>query len=101
MFFGLRKQHKRVLLAVAEGATLKAHRDIDGNKQYVLHPLGEGDKIRVERRIAERLRKGGYIYGNQKFPAATYLLTDKGRRAIKDLVDGEIKPLGAREFLDD
>ncbi|MGF1506987.1 MAG: hypothetical protein ACFB51_17910 [Anaerolineae bacterium] len=97
----LTRRQKRILLAMAEGATLKAHRDADGGKQIMLHPLGDADPVPVRWRPAERLRRGGYIYGNQKFPAATYLLTDKGRAAVADKIDGTIRPLGAREFFNE
>ena len=91
------KSHKAILLHLAQGWTLKSHRDEDGHKVYTLHAL-EGDVFDVGWKTVKRLQSGGYVYSNQKFPAATFLLTEKGRNAIKGLMEGEIKALGASRF---
>lgn len=74
---------KRVLLAIARGWTLKSHRYLDGEKEYRLHPLDEGDVQPVAWETVDGLRERGLIDSNKKFPAATYLLTDKGREVVE------------------
>ncbi len=59
------------------GATLKAHRTLDGTKLYTLHPL-DGPAEIVDRAAVETLKRRGLIASNLKFPAATYLLTEEG-----------------------
>jgi len=72
---------RRLLLALAAGQTLKAHRDIDGHKQFRLHPAEGGPGEPVDRRVAEALAEAGLIDSNKKFPAATFWLTEAGRQA--------------------
>lgn len=76
---------KVVLLALAAGWTLKSHRYLDGRKEYRLHPLGTGETQTVSWETMERLRERSLIDSNKKFPAATYLLTDRGKAAIAHL----------------
>ncbi len=59
-----------------DGATLKAHRDLDGAKAHLLHPL-HGEPVPVPAPLVESLRDLGLIQSNHKFPAATYVLTDR------------------------
>lgn len=73
---------KQLLLALGSGATLKSHRDLDGNKQYRLHPLGDDAWRVVDWQTVELLREQQLIDSNKKFPAATYLLTDTGRALV-------------------
>jgi hypothetical protein len=96
----LTRNQKRVLLALADGWTLKAHRDLAGRKMYQLHPL-DGPSKRIPRRVITALSQQHMIHSNQKFPAATYLLTEKGREAIKALAGKKIAPLGSRGFFSD
>lgn len=77
----LRKQ-LAVLLAMGEGMTLKSHRYLDGEKVYRLHSLDGETAEGVAQMLVEDLRELGLIVGNMKFPAGTYLLTDKGKKAI-------------------
>ena len=71
----------RVLQAMAGGWTLKAHRYLDGRKEYQLHPLqGPGEKVAPE--VVEALVNERLIDSNKKFPAATFWLTDLGRRTL-------------------
>ena len=65
---------------MASGWTLKAHRYLDGRKEYRLHPL-TGDSQLIAADIVEALVEAGQIDSNKKFPAATFWLTDKGRAA--------------------
>ncbi len=67
----------RILRAMLDGATLKAHRTLDGAKTYILHPLDGPDEI-VDRAAVEALKQRGLIASNLKFPAATYVLTEYG-----------------------
>ena len=60
-----------------DGATLKAHRTVDGEKVHLLHPL-TGPAEPVDRAAVEDLRQRGLIASNMKFPVATYLLTEEG-----------------------
>lgn len=71
----MRDQH--ILRAMLAGATLKAHRDLDGAKTHRLHPL-VGPPELVDRATVESLRQHGLIASNMKFPAATYVLTERG-----------------------
>jgi hypothetical protein len=59
---------------------LKSHRDIEGNKSYLLHPL-LGDPQPINPKIVQHLRDNGYIDSNKKFPVATLWLTEKGKSA--------------------
>jgi hypothetical protein len=66
---------------MAGGWTLKAHRYLDGRKEYRLHSL-EGEIEVVAPATVQSLAERGLIDSNKKFPAATFWLTDKGRAAI-------------------
>jgi len=68
-----------------EGTALKSRRTMDGDKAYNLHPLNGGPAQTVPRRAVEGLLRGGLIRSNQKFPAATFLLTERGRAAAEAL----------------
>ncbi len=69
---------KAVLRALLEGWALKSHRTLDGQKAYRLHALA-GEVIEVTDGVVDGLAAAKLIQSNQKFPAATYLLTEKGR----------------------
>ena len=71
----------RVLRAIAGGWTLKAHRYLDGGKEYRLHPL-QGPSETVAPNLVEALVDQGLIDSNKKFPAATFWLTATGQQAI-------------------
>lgn len=73
-----------VLIALVEGWTLKSHRTLDGDKRYLLHAL-HGEQIEITPSVVERLSARRFVQSNQKFPAATLLLTEKGRAAAKRL----------------
>lgn len=72
------KAEAKVLAALLNGYTLKSHRYLDGSKIYQLHSL-DGEAESVQKRIVEALQEYGFISSNQKFPAATYSLTEQGR----------------------
>jgi hypothetical protein len=67
-----------------DGATLKVHRDLDGRKTHLLHPL-TGESSPIPRELVGSLRKLGLIQSNLKFPAATYILTDRALDALAAL----------------
>jgi hypothetical protein len=60
-----------------DGATLKAHRTLDGEKTHRLHPLN-GEPEPVDAADVAALRELGLIASNMKFPAAVYMLTERG-----------------------
>lgn len=79
MFGQLSREAKSVLLALGQGSLLKSHRYLDGTKVYRLHsPTDEEEPVR--RRTVEQLLRRGFVTSNQKFPAATYMITPKGQR---------------------
>jgi hypothetical protein len=67
-----------LLQAIANGLTLKSHRDLEGHKEYRLHTL-DGQAALVAWEVVEALQSAGLIDSNKKFPAATYWLTNSGR----------------------
>lgn len=67
-----------VLAALLEGWTLKSHRTLDGQKAYRLHALN-GEVVEVADGAVDSLVAAQLVQSNLKFPAATYLLTQKGQ----------------------
>ncbi len=67
-------EQQRILNAMRDGATLKAHRTLDGAKTHVLHPLA-GPPETVSSVAVDALKRRGLIASNMKFPAAVYRLT--------------------------
>ncbi len=88
---------EELLRQLVRGSTLKTHRDIDGRKVCKLHPLA-GPVIELEPEAVNHLKAAGLIDSNKKFPAATYLLTEKGRRLAEALVGGPVRPLSAKNY---
>lgn len=72
---------RELLQAMQDGASLKSHRDLDGQKIHLLHPL-HGEPHPVPRALVESLRDLGMIQSNLKFPAATYVLTDQALKML-------------------
>ena len=70
-----------LLRAIADGQTLKSHRDLEGHKEYRLHTL-DGQSTLVAWEDVAALQSAGLIDSNKKFPAATYWLTDSGRAQL-------------------
>ncbi len=79
------RTQKRLLIALHLGSTLKTHRYLDGAKVVKLHPL-DGPAETINRTPLNLLRLRGLIHSNHKFPAATYVLTEAGRRVAASLV---------------
>lgn len=92
----LASPQRNLLRALLEGATLKAHRYLDGTKFHRLHML-DGSTVDVAEATVRTLVRRRLLDSNKKFPAATYLLTDKGRRLAARLTDSTLRPLTARE----
>ena len=88
---------KAVLAALLEGWTLKSHRTLDGQKAYRLHAL-TGEIVEVADGVVDDLAAAALIQSNQKFPAATYLLTDRGRTFAGRLTSTAADPLTASRF---
>lgn len=80
----LTAEHLRLLKAIADGHTLKAHRDIEGHKEFRLHFNDGCPPETLERRWVDELAEAGLIDSNKKFPAATFWLTEKGKAAISE-----------------
>lgn len=91
----LSAQEIMLLQGLVNGCTLKSHRDLDGHKIYQLHPL-VGPAQSISYHTVKQLQRRGFIAGNHKFPAATYLLTDKGKRVAETLTDDPLQPVSAR-----
>lgn len=90
-------KQNQVLLGLAKGATLKAHRYLDGTKIYKLHSL-DGEVEAVDSTTIGALKRKRLIDSNKKFPAATYLLTEKGRKLAETLGDDSVRPLSAKNY---
>ena len=89
----LSRPQQRLLIALRDGWRLKSHRDIEGSKVFRLHPL-EGPPVDMRRATVESLVRLSLIGSNQKFPAATYWLTDQGHRVAASLAPCEYAPPG-------
>lgn len=61
-----------------DGFTLKSHRYLNGEKRYEL-TSPQGEAVEVEWKQVQKLLKLKIITTNQKFPAATFLLTRLGQ----------------------
>jgi len=93
----LSAKERSLLCALAAGATLKVHRDLDGHKVHLLHPL-DGPAQSVDDDVVSGLVRRGLIDSNMKFPAATYLLTEKGGQVAASLADDDSLPLSSRSY---
>ncbi|MBI3241532.1 MAG: hypothetical protein HYZ49_04480 [Chloroflexi bacterium] len=91
----LSNAQQKLLLAIADGHFLKAHRDVNGGKVYKLHPL-EGEAQEVAPADVEALGEAGLIDSNKKFPAATFWLTERGKAAIAGITEGQKPKRGFR-----
>ena len=81
----LTTEEEAVLCALGAGWTLKSHRDLEGSKRYRLHSLHGETARTVAWETVASLRARNLIDSNKKFPAATYLLTDRGRDVLTAL----------------
>jgi len=93
----LTSAEKAVLRALMEGSTLKSQRTLHGQKHYRLHPLAR-EPEKIDAAVIDRLTARGLLLSNQKFPVATFLLTERGRSVARRLLPGHDNPLGATNF---
>jgi len=84
-----------LLQALITGYTLKSQRDLEGNKQYNLHAL-DGTIENVDAKLVKSLSKRSLIVSNQKFPVATYVLTNKGKQQASTLTEEAWHPVSAK-----
>lgn len=78
----LTRCQKDLLCALAEGCTLKAHRDLEGRKVYRLYRL-DGAVENVSEAEVHRLVDMRLLESNKKFPAATFFLTDRAVEVLR------------------
>ena len=71
-------KQRALLTALLDGYSLKVHRTVDGEKIFRLHAPDGASAETVVEYVVTGLAKQGLIESNMKFPAATYLLTDRG-----------------------
>lgn len=85
---------KELLTAVARGDTLKSHRHLDGQKEYKRWPANPDEPpTAVSYELVQTLLDKKLITTNQKFPAATFLLTTAGKELVGQW-DEAIRGLG-------
>ncbi len=85
MNVSLSESQRQIIFKMAQGMRLKDHRDIEGNKRFVIYaPDGRGDC--VAREDVEALVDAGLISSNKKFPSATYWLTEAGKALVKNML---------------
>ena len=94
----LSTEQKRVLAALLHGSCLKVHRTPDGDKVYRLATPDNTSREDVAPADATVLERQGLIASNMKFPAATFLLTDKGVDLAGTWSDVPASPLGPRNY---
>ena len=92
----LTTEQQEVLAALQTGQHLKVHRTPDGLKRYHLHRVDGSVAGNVSAGIVDRLERGGFIESNMKFPAATFLLTEKGNSAATRITGSRQSPAGPR-----
>ena len=71
-----------MMVEIAGGRILKSQRDMDGGKVYYFMGEDDGREI-VAYGVVQRLLDKKLITTNQKFPAATFLLTTKGQDRVR------------------
>ena len=90
---------KALLVALQQGAVLKVHRTVDGDKVYRLHTEHADMRItEVAPALVDALIGLGLLQSNMKFPAATFLLTDKGVAVAMQLSGATGEPTGPRNY---
>lgn len=94
----LSSAQRAILAAMQAGDRLKVHRAVDGDKSYRLHRLEDNHACAVAATAVDGLARAGLIESNMKFPAATFLLTDKGRMVAGAITGRATAPPGPRNF---
>ena len=92
----LSTEQAQIIAALAHGATLKVHRTVDGDKSYALHPLDGAAQKELTATAVDSLLKKRLIVSNMKFPAATFLLTERGVTVAARWGLNENAPLASR-----
>ncbi len=92
----LTDEEQQILAALQTGQHLKVHRTPDGNKRYCLHRVDGSVVCDVSPDAAGKLERSGLIESNMKFPAATFLLTEKGNSMAARITGSRQLPTGAR-----
>ena len=86
-----------LLMKLQQGTVLKVHRTVDGDKVYRLHQAGAPDQ-EIEPALVAALTDRDLLQSNMKFPAATFLLTDKGVAVARQLSGATGAPMGPRNY---
>ena len=97
-FFRLSEGEEKILISLQRGSRLKVHRTLDGVKAYRLHGQAEEVSEAVGTGVVSSLQRRGLIESNLKFPAATFLLTDKGVLLASKLTGSSLQPTGPRNY---
>ena len=86
-----------LLVSLQQGAVLKVHRTLDGAK---VHRLQKDDAPvqEIEAALVAAVTDLGLLQSNMKFPAATFLLTDKGVAVAIQLSGATVEPTGPRNY---
>ncbi len=95
----LTTEQAQVLAALQTGNHLKVHRTADGQKAYRLHRADGSVAIEVSAATVDSLERGGFVESNMKFPAATFLLTEKGSATAARITGSDRVPAGPRRYL--
>jgi hypothetical protein len=91
-------RQRALLIALLDGYSLKVHRTVDGEKIYRLHsPNGIGAETALDY-VVTSLEQQGLIISNMKFPAATYMLTDRGVELAASFTHASHLPAGPRNY---
>jgi hypothetical protein len=94
----LSEAQRHILLALAEGLILKGHRTLDGEKLYRLHAMDGSTLEEIGEAAMDGLKDEKLIHSNMKFPAASFLLTEKGRKVAAEIAGHDISALGAENY---
>lgn len=94
----LTPEQSRVLVALLHGSSLKVHRTPDGDKVYRLAAPDNACSEEIPGSVAAALEQQGLVASNMKFPAATFLLTEKGKGLVAIGGDDAVPPLGPRNY---
>ncbi len=89
---------RTLLIALQAGDRLKVQRTLDGAKVYRLHARDDAAFVEIAATAVDSLVRAGLIESNMKFPAATFLLTDKGLAVVTAITGSEQTPIGPRNF---
>lgn len=95
----LSDEQAALLVALQQGALLKVHRTVDGEKVYRLQPEQTGAAVQaIAPALVDRLIGLELLQSNMKFPAATFLLTDAGVALARQLSGTANTPIGPRNY---